>query len=49
MSNVSVRSLPDGIADLGPLGLAGFAMTTLVLSVFNVKLSATRGWRRWSW
>ena len=29
MSNVSVRSLPDGIADPGPLGLAGFAMTTI--------------------
>jgi hypothetical protein len=28
MSNVSVRSLPDGIADPGPLGLA-VAMTTI--------------------
>ena len=35
---MSVRSLPEGIADPGPLGLAGFAMTTFVLSVFNAKL-----------
>lgn len=35
---VSVRSLPEGIADPGPLGLAGFAMTTFVLSLFNAKL-----------
>jgi succinate-acetate transporter protein len=35
---VSVRSTPAGIADPGPLGLAGFAMTTFVLSVFNAKL-----------
>jgi len=35
---VSVRSLPEGIADPGPLGLAGFAMTTFVLSVFNADL-----------
>jgi hypothetical protein len=28
----------DGIADPGPLGLAGFAMTTFVLSVFNANL-----------
>ena len=35
---VSVRSLPEGIADPGPLGLAGFALTTFVLSVFNAKL-----------
>ncbi|MGZ4618468.1 MAG: acetate uptake transporter [Frankiaceae bacterium] len=38
---VSVRSLPAGIADPGPLGLAGFAMTTFVLSLFNAKLVDT--------
>jgi hypothetical protein len=27
--------VPESIADPGPLGLAGFAMTTFVLSVFN--------------
>jgi succinate-acetate transporter protein len=30
-----------GIADPGPLGLAGFAATTFVLSVFNAKLVKT--------
>jgi hypothetical protein len=38
---VSVRSLPAGIADPGPLGLAGFALTTFVLSVFNAQLVDT--------
>ena len=31
----------DHIADPGPLGLAGFAMTTFVLSVFNAGLLPT--------
>ena len=31
------------IADPGPLGLAGFAMTTFVLSVFNAGLITTSG------
>ena len=31
----------SGVADPGPLGLAAFAMTTFVLSVFNAKLIAT--------
>jgi uncharacterized protein len=30
-----------GIADPGPLGLAGFALTTFVLSVYNAKLIGT--------
>ena len=30
-----------GVADPGPLGLAGFAATTFVLSVFNAKLVKT--------
>src|SRR6266496_3882454 len=30
-----------GVADPGPLGLAGFAMTTFVLSVFNAGLIVT--------
>ncbi len=32
-----------GVADPGPLGLAGFAMTTFVLSVYNAGLIATGG------
>jgi len=42
--NVEVAAVPhavppaDGIADPGPLGLAGFAMTTFVLSCFNSKV-----------
>ena len=31
-------SSPAPIADPGPLGLAGFALTTFVLSMFNAKL-----------
>jgi len=31
-----------GIADPGPLGLAGFAMTTFVLSVFNAGILSTK-------
>src|SRR5690349_3587438 len=31
------------IADPGPLGLAGFAMTTFVLSMFNAKLVGSGG------
>ncbi|MBV8349417.1 MAG: hypothetical protein JOZ49_18415 [Mycolicibacterium sp.] len=31
------------IADPGPLGLAGFAMTTFVLSIFNAGLVTTSG------
>jgi uncharacterized protein len=30
-------------ADPGPLGLAGFAMTTFVLSIFNANLVSTKG------
>jgi uncharacterized protein len=33
-----VTTLSDGIADPGPLGLAGFAMTTFFLSSFNAGL-----------
>jgi succinate-acetate transporter protein len=35
---VPAASSADGIADPGPLGLAAFAMTTFVLSVFNAGL-----------
>jgi uncharacterized protein len=33
----------SGVADPGPLGLAGFALTTFVLSVFNAHLIETGG------
>ena len=33
---------PPAIADPGPLGLAAFAMTTFVLSVFNANIIGTR-------
>jgi uncharacterized protein len=36
-------TLPAPIADPGPLGLAGFAMTTFVLSMFNADLVAKGG------
>lgn len=40
----SPRTAPAGvIADPGPLGLAGFAMTTFVLSIFNANLVKTAG------
>jgi hypothetical protein len=35
---LAARASAKSIADPGPLGLAGFAMTTFVLSVFNSKL-----------
>jgi uncharacterized protein len=35
LATTSAPLLDPGIADPGPLGLAGFAMTTFVLSVFN--------------
>src|SRR5436309_5610957 len=34
---------PNPIADPGPLGLAAFAMTTFVLSMFNAKLVGSAG------
>ncbi len=34
----AVAAVPVDIADPGPLGLAGFALTTFVLSVFNANL-----------
>lgn len=41
-TEVSTPPLPGaGFADPGPLGLAGFALTTFVLSVFNAKLIGT--------
>ena len=36
-------ALPTPIADPGPLGLAGFAMTTFVLSMFNADLVGKGG------
>ena len=38
-----VQFVPSPIADPGPLGLAGFAMTTFVLSMFNAELVSTGG------
>ena len=38
-----VRSDAIKIADPGPLGLAGFAMTTFVLSMFNADLVSRSG------
>jgi uncharacterized protein len=38
-----VQFVPTPIADPGPLGLAGFAMTTFVLSMFNTKLMGSGG------
>ena len=38
-----VQFVPTPIADPGPLGLAGFAMTTFVLSMFNAKLVGSGG------
>jgi succinate-acetate transporter protein len=38
MATTNAPLLDAGIADPGPLGLAGFAMTTFVLSVFNAGL-----------
>src|SRR2546423_2102797 len=38
-----VRFVPTPVADPGPLGLAGFAMTTFVLSMFNAKLVGSGG------
>jgi uncharacterized protein len=38
-----VQFVPTPIADPGPLGLAGFAMTTFVLSIFNAKLMGSGG------
>jgi succinate-acetate transporter protein len=38
-----IASNTGSIADPGPLGLAGFAMTTFVLSVFNANLVKTPG------
>jgi len=37
-TSVPATPVADGIADPGPLGLAAFAMTTFVLSVFNANL-----------
>jgi len=38
-----VRFIPSPLADPGPLGLAGFAMTTFVLSMFNADLVGKGG------
>jgi succinate-acetate transporter protein len=38
-----VQFVPTPIADPGPLGLAAFAMTTFVLSMFNAKLVGSGG------
>jgi succinate-acetate transporter protein len=42
-SNGHVRFIPSPLADPGPLGLAGFALTTFVLSVFNAGLMGKGG------
>jgi succinate-acetate transporter protein len=38
-----VAFVPSPIADPGPLGLAAFALTTFVLSMFNAGLMSTKG------
>ena len=38
-----VRFVPSPIADPGPLGLAAFALTTFVLSMFNAGLVSDKG------
>jgi uncharacterized protein len=38
-----VQFVPTPIADPGPLGLAAFALTTFVLSMFNAKLMGSGG------
>jgi succinate-acetate transporter protein len=38
-----VQFVPSPIADPGPLGLAAFALTTFVLSMFNAKLVGSGG------
>src|ERR687892_502309 len=38
-----VQFVPTPIADPGPLGLAAFALTTFVLSMFNAKLVGSGG------
>jgi uncharacterized protein len=38
-----VAFIPSPLADPGPLGLAGFAMTTFVLSMFNANLVDSKG------
>jgi succinate-acetate transporter protein len=38
-----VQFVPTPIADPGPLGLAAFALTTFVLSMFNAKLVSSGG------
>ena len=38
-----LRFVPSPLADPGPLGLAGFAMTTFVLSMFNADLVGKGG------
>ena len=39
----SARGLPAPVADPAPLGLAGFALTTFVLSFFNAGIVSTKG------
>jgi succinate-acetate transporter protein len=39
---VAARPLLSDVADPGPLGLAAFAMTTFVLSVFNANILGTK-------
>jgi succinate-acetate transporter protein len=41
--SAGVRFVPSPLADPGPLGLAGFAMTTFVLSMFNADLVGKGG------
>lgn len=42
-TNGRTAFVPTPVADPGPLGLAGFAMTTFVLSMFNAGLIAKAG------
>lgn len=42
-SDARIRFVPSPLADPGPLGLAGFAMTTFVLSMFNADLVGKGG------
>jgi succinate-acetate transporter protein len=41
--SAGVRFVPSPLADPGPLGLAGFALTTFVLSMFNADLVGKGG------
>ena len=41
--------LPSSIADPVPVGIAGFAMTTFVLSCINAGFFGGAASRRWCW